>query len=161
MIIFNSHRFACEKCTSGHRAAECDHIERTLNEIKPKGRPVTQCGHCREKRRRNAHMHHKCVCGNMNSQFRSKLQGNHGKIISVTFINGPILTFWVPSQAVDILEHRWTLEKQLKITVQKKIDKKMNEQDLFFQFLASEVIEKSLPNEDLSTLLSNGVFLIF
>ena len=64
MILWGSYRFACERCLVGHRNAACGHLDRKLIEIKSKGRPATQCEHCRERRRLNhGHSHHKCMCG--------------------------------------------------------------------------------------------------
>ncbi|KAI8611667.1 hypothetical protein BC830DRAFT_640651 [Chytriomyces sp. MP71] len=42
--------FACTPCLKGHRSNSCAHYERPLVEVKGKGRPVSQCGHCRTRR---------------------------------------------------------------------------------------------------------------
>ncbi|KAJ2004622.1 copper-binding transcription factor [Coemansia sp. RSA 2322] len=66
MIFQNGKKFACEACIRGHRASTCNHKSRTLKEIRPKGRPVTQCERCRELRKsRKAHV--KCLCGELGS----------------------------------------------------------------------------------------------
>lgn len=50
-----------ETCIKGHRSSSCRHTDRALFEIKKKGRPVTQCEHCRELRK-TKQVHVKCVC---------------------------------------------------------------------------------------------------
>ena len=51
-----------ETCIKGHRSSACKHTDRPLFEIKKKGRPVTQCEHCRELRK-TKQVHVKCLCG--------------------------------------------------------------------------------------------------
>lgn len=50
-----------ETCIKGHRSSTCRHTDRPLFEIKKKGRPVTQCDHCRELRK-TKQVHVKCLC---------------------------------------------------------------------------------------------------
>jgi hypothetical protein len=50
-----------ETCIKGHRSTACKHTDRPLFEIKKKGRPVTQCEHCRELRK-TKQVHVKCIC---------------------------------------------------------------------------------------------------
>ena len=50
-----------ETCIKGHRSSSCKHTDRPLFEIKKKGRPVTQCEHCRELRK-TKQVHVKCIC---------------------------------------------------------------------------------------------------
>ncbi|KAH9836792.1 uncharacterized protein C8Q71DRAFT_59632 [Rhodofomes roseus] len=57
----NDQKFACESCIKGHRSSSCQHTDRPLFEIKKKGRPVSQCGKCRELRK-TKRMHNKCNC---------------------------------------------------------------------------------------------------
>ncbi|KAH8154144.1 uncharacterized protein LAJ45_01912 [Morchella importuna] len=53
---------ACEACIRGHRVSGCNHSDRKLLPIAKKGRPVSQCSHCRHMRKsRSAHV--KCDCG--------------------------------------------------------------------------------------------------
>ncbi|KAA1468422.1 hypothetical protein DENSPDRAFT_464247 [Dentipellis sp. KUC8613] len=61
MVYVNSQKFACESCIKGHRSSSCAHTDRPLFEIKKKGRPVSQCDHCRELRRQKR-VHSKCTC---------------------------------------------------------------------------------------------------
>ncbi|CEL09499.1 hypothetical protein ASPCAL12634 [Aspergillus calidoustus] len=64
-MLINGEKWACEACIRGHRAASCSHSERPLIIINKKGRPVSQCLHCRSLREsRSAHV--KCGCGNTN-----------------------------------------------------------------------------------------------
>ncbi len=50
-----------ETCIKGHRSSSCKHTDRPLFEIKKKGRPITQCEHCRELRK-TKQVHVKCIC---------------------------------------------------------------------------------------------------
>ncbi|KAF8873799.1 hypothetical protein CPB84DRAFT_1753160 [Gymnopilus junonius] len=60
-MIVSSKKYACETCIKGHRSSACRHTDRPLFEIKKKGRPVTQCDHCRELRK-TKQVHVKCIC---------------------------------------------------------------------------------------------------
>ncbi|KAI5778080.1 hypothetical protein EDC01DRAFT_635053 [Geopyxis carbonaria] len=53
---------ACEACIRGHRVSGCNHHDRKLLPIAKKGRPVSQCNHCRHMRKSRA-AHIKCDCG--------------------------------------------------------------------------------------------------
>ncbi|KAJ7720987.1 copper fist DNA binding domain-containing protein, partial [Mycena maculata] len=59
--LISSKKYACETCIKGHRSSACKHTDRPLFEIKKKGRPVTQCEHCRELRK-TKQVHVKCIC---------------------------------------------------------------------------------------------------
>ncbi|ORE11825.1 hypothetical protein CU097_010723 [Rhizopus azygosporus] len=61
MIIINNIKYACEKCIQGHRSSRCDHRERKLVAVRKKGRPISQCDSCREKRKIKQ-IHQKCEC---------------------------------------------------------------------------------------------------
>lgn len=50
-----------ESCIKGHRTSSCTHTDRPRLEIKKKGRPASQCGHCRELRK-TKRVHVKCMC---------------------------------------------------------------------------------------------------
>jgi len=55
-------KWACSSCLKGHRVSGCNHTDRELTLVPKKGRPVTQCHHCRlERKKRSAHV--KCDCG--------------------------------------------------------------------------------------------------
>jgi hypothetical protein len=59
--IFFSCHIASESCIKGHRSSGCKHNDRPLFEVKRKGRPITQCEHCRELRK-TKQVHVKCMC---------------------------------------------------------------------------------------------------
>ncbi|GMM30535.1 Haa1 protein [Martiniozyma asiatica (nom. inval.)] len=62
MVLINGVKYACERCIRGHRVTTCTHTDQPLMVIKPKGRPSTQCPHCKEQRRiKNSHV--VCTCG--------------------------------------------------------------------------------------------------
>ncbi|KAI0061171.1 hypothetical protein BV25DRAFT_801327 [Artomyces pyxidatus] len=61
MVLISDKKYACEACIKGHRSSTCKHTDRPLFEIKKKGRPVTQCEHCRELRK-TKQVHVKCLC---------------------------------------------------------------------------------------------------
>ncbi|KAF9076304.1 hypothetical protein BDP27DRAFT_897645 [Rhodocollybia butyracea] len=61
MVLIESKKYACETCIKGHRSSGCKHTDRPLYEIKKKGRPITQCSHCRELRAKKQ-VHVKCTC---------------------------------------------------------------------------------------------------
>ncbi|EJU01664.1 hypothetical protein DACRYDRAFT_36073, partial [Dacryopinax primogenitus] len=48
-------------CIKGHRSSTCGHTDRPLFEIKRKGRPQTQCEHCR-RLRKTRQVHVRCDC---------------------------------------------------------------------------------------------------
>ncbi|KDQ12486.1 hypothetical protein BOTBODRAFT_112907, partial [Botryobasidium botryosum FD-172 SS1] len=60
-VFVNDKKFACATCIKGHRSSTCTHSTRPLFEIKRKGRPVSQCDHCRELRK-TKQVHVKCLC---------------------------------------------------------------------------------------------------
>ncbi|KAK9355940.1 copper fist DNA binding domain-containing protein [Lipomyces doorenjongii] len=61
MVFIDGVKYACDTCIRGHRVTTCTHKDRPLTMIKPKGRPVSQCPHCREARKNHA-LHTKCDC---------------------------------------------------------------------------------------------------
>ncbi|KAM9930460.1 hypothetical protein OXX59_000485 [Metschnikowia pulcherrima] len=71
MVLLNGIKYACERCIRGHRVSSCTHTDKTLVMIKPKGRPASQCSHCREQRKvKNSHT--SCECAK-----RGKSPGQH------------------------------------------------------------------------------------
>ncbi|KAK3902678.1 hypothetical protein C8A05DRAFT_33612 [Staphylotrichum tortipilum] len=61
-MLIDGEKWACEACVRGHRVSNCQHHDRPLQHINKKGRPVSQCQHCRAMRKsRSAHT--KCDCG--------------------------------------------------------------------------------------------------
>ncbi|KAL9009719.1 MAG: hypothetical protein Q9173_005278 [Seirophora scorigena] len=61
-MLIDGEKWACEACVRGHRVSNCQHSERPLTHINKKGRPVSQCPHCRTLRKARA-SHVKCECG--------------------------------------------------------------------------------------------------
>ncbi|KAL2266054.1 hypothetical protein VTJ83DRAFT_5406 [Remersonia thermophila] len=86
-MIINGEKWACEACVRGHRVSNCQHSDRPLQHINKKGRPVSQCQHCRAMRKSRA-AHVKCDCGEKTQKcvhLRPPLEGhkascccNHG-----------------------------------------------------------------------------------
>lgn len=62
MVYIDGVKYACERCIRGHRVTTCKHTDQPLTVIKPKGRPATQCAHCREQRKMKS-LHARCICG--------------------------------------------------------------------------------------------------
>ncbi|KAI5302806.1 hypothetical protein KEM56_000336 [Ascosphaera pollenicola] len=50
-MIINGEKWACNACIRGHRVSSCSHHDRPLSHVNKKGRPVSQCQHCRGLRR--------------------------------------------------------------------------------------------------------------
>ncbi|KAG8758683.1 hypothetical protein FRC14_007600 [Serendipita sp. 396] len=61
MPIINGVKMACASCIRGHRSTTCQHLDRPMLEVRKKGRPLTQCDHCRDLRKvRQVHV--RCMC---------------------------------------------------------------------------------------------------
>ncbi|KAF9074487.1 copper fist DNA binding domain-containing protein [Rhodocollybia butyracea] len=87
MILFNEKKYACETCIKGHRTSGCRHTSRPLYEIKKKGRPITQCSHCRELRAKRQ-VHVKCICPKEEREERVFLRGLNRTLQKPAFPNG-------------------------------------------------------------------------
>ncbi|KAI6165218.1 hypothetical protein EDD17DRAFT_1450826, partial [Pisolithus thermaeus] len=74
--------YLSETCIKGHRSSACKHTDRPLYEIKKKGRPVTQCEHCRELRK-TKQVHVKCLCGQDPSGAGSEASNKKAKLPAV------------------------------------------------------------------------------
>ncbi|KAL1998253.1 hypothetical protein VTN02DRAFT_6541 [Thermoascus thermophilus] len=61
-MLIDGEKWACEACVRGHRVSSCHHSDRPLTHINKKGRPVSQCAHCRGLRKSRT-THVKCECG--------------------------------------------------------------------------------------------------
>ncbi|KAL9132716.1 MAG: hypothetical protein Q9175_006113 [Cornicularia normoerica] len=61
-MLIDGEKWACEACVRGHRVSTCQHSDRQLTHINKKGRPVSQCPHCRGLRKARA-SHVQCECG--------------------------------------------------------------------------------------------------
>ncbi|KAI9279306.1 copper fist DNA binding domain-containing protein [Sporodiniella umbellata] len=71
MIVINNIKYACEACIQGHRSSRCNHKDRDLIMVRKKGRPVSQCENCREKRKANR-VHKKCECPTKKNSLTNK-----------------------------------------------------------------------------------------
>ncbi|KAG2749682.1 hypothetical protein P692DRAFT_20833109 [Suillus brevipes Sb2] len=78
MVLVSDKKYACETCIKGHRSSACKHTDRPLFEIKKKGRPVTQCEHCRELRK-TKQVHVKCSCGSQDQGTPGAHEASHSK----------------------------------------------------------------------------------
>lgn len=76
-MIIDGEKWACEACVRGHRVSNCNHngaryawieeawltsVDRPLVHVNKKGRPVSQCAHCRGLRKTRT-THNRCECG--------------------------------------------------------------------------------------------------
>ncbi|EEQ27608.1 transcriptional activator haa1 [Microsporum canis] len=61
-MLIDGEKWACDACIRGHRVSTCNHSDRPLSHINKKGRPVSQCPHCRGLRKART-CHAKCECG--------------------------------------------------------------------------------------------------
>ncbi|KAF2153146.1 hypothetical protein K461DRAFT_267775 [Myriangium duriaei CBS 260.36] len=87
-------KWACQSCLKGHRVSGCTHTDRPLQFVPKKGRPVTQCQHCRvERKKRSAHV--KCDCG----------EKPHSKEKCIHLRNAEAAQAEPGSQLVPVLEH--------------------------------------------------------
>ncbi|RSL48834.1 hypothetical protein CEP53_009392 [Fusarium sp. AF-6] len=73
-MITNGEKYACESCIRGHRVAQCQHTDRPLQRVGKKGRPVSQCNHCRSLRTSRS-VHTRCKCGSVSRQATLRLFG--------------------------------------------------------------------------------------
>ncbi|KAM6535991.1 hypothetical protein FALCPG4_005514 [Fusarium falciforme] len=73
-MITNGEKYACESCIRGHRVAQCQHTDRPLQRVGKKGRPVSQCNHCRTLRTSRS-VHTNCKCGSASRQATLKQFG--------------------------------------------------------------------------------------
>ncbi|KAK6516156.1 hypothetical protein TWF506_006068 [Arthrobotrys conoides] len=77
-MIIDGITWACETCIRGHRSANCQHIERPLQPLGRKGRPVSQCHHCRSLRHSRS-LHTRCKCELMARNGASEANGKRCK----------------------------------------------------------------------------------
>ncbi|TGZ78188.1 copper-fist-domain-containing protein [Ascodesmis nigricans] len=72
-MLIDGKKMACEACIRGHRVSGCQHRDRKLVEIAKKGRPVTQCQHCRSLRKSRS-THVKCECSALAAAKKARAQ---------------------------------------------------------------------------------------
>ncbi|KAH9267404.1 hypothetical protein BASA84_000663 [Batrachochytrium salamandrivorans] len=114
MLLYDTLKFSCQRCQAGHRSAVCIHLDRRVEEIKAKGRPVSQCGHCRAKRQRGVgHSHHRCRCGD-------KPPKSLRASVEVAFASGLVLCFEPRNNDVDKVRKMVDRKEPFHITVVKK-----------------------------------------
>ncbi|KAK8034677.1 Copper resistance protein CRF1 [Apiospora rasikravindrae] len=78
-MLIDGEKWACEACVRGHRVSNCQHADRPLQHINKKGRPVSQCQHCRAMRKSRA-SHVKCDCGEKTHKcqhLQQTVEGHH------------------------------------------------------------------------------------
>ncbi|KAJ5993728.1 hypothetical protein N7451_009452 [Penicillium sp. IBT 35674x] len=73
-MIIEGEKWACEACVRGHRVSSCHHGDRPLTHINKKGRPVSQCTHCRGLRKSRT-THVRCECGDKKKKSDSDCHG--------------------------------------------------------------------------------------
>ncbi|PVG02192.1 hypothetical protein CPB86DRAFT_870483 [Serendipita vermifera] len=59
--VIDGVKMACAACIRGHRSTSCQHTDRPLLEVRKKGRPMSQCEHCRDLRKVKQ-VHVRCNC---------------------------------------------------------------------------------------------------
>ncbi|KAJ5548252.1 hypothetical protein N7513_005486 [Penicillium frequentans] len=74
-MIIEGEKWACEACVRGHRVSSCHHGDRPLTHINKKGRPVSQCTHCRGLRKSRT-THVRCECGDKKKKSDSDCHGD-------------------------------------------------------------------------------------
>ncbi|RKF56256.1 putative copper fist dna binding domain protein [Erysiphe neolycopersici] len=75
-MIIAGEKWACEACVRGHRVSNCQHSDRPLQHINKKGRPVSQCQHCRTLRKsRSAHVRCDCSSEKIHTKEKSTVEG--------------------------------------------------------------------------------------
>ncbi|KAJ5225578.1 hypothetical protein N7468_006803 [Penicillium chermesinum] len=75
-MLIDGEKWACEACVRGHRVSSCHHSDRPLTHINKKGRPVSQCTHCRGLRKSRT-THVRCECGDKKK--KSDSSDGHGE----------------------------------------------------------------------------------
>ncbi|KAJ9290910.1 hypothetical protein DTO021C3_1504 [Paecilomyces variotii] len=82
-MLIDGEKWACEACVRGHRVSSCHHSDRPLTHINKKGRPVSQCTHCRGLRKSRT-THVKCECGDKKKNNSNNNNNNHSESDSPT-----------------------------------------------------------------------------
>ncbi|ODQ67349.1 copper-fist-domain-containing protein [Nadsonia fulvescens var. elongata DSM 6958] len=65
MVLIDGIKYACQRCIRGHRVKSCIHTDAVLTAVRSKGRPTSQCHHCRENRKLKS-LHISCNCNASN-----------------------------------------------------------------------------------------------
>ncbi|CAI7670427.1 unnamed protein product [Penicillium palitans] len=77
-MLIDGEKYACEACVRGHRVSSCHHSDRQLTHINKKGRPVSQCTHCRGLRKSRT-THTQCDCGEKKKKEDCHTGISHGR----------------------------------------------------------------------------------
>ncbi|KAL1969970.1 hypothetical protein VTN77DRAFT_6375 [Rasamsonia byssochlamydoides] len=77
-MLIDGEKWACEACVRGHRVSSCHHSDRPLTHINKKGRPVSQCPHCRGLRKSRT-THVKCECGDKKKDHNNNNNNNNAQ----------------------------------------------------------------------------------
>lgn len=96
-MIVSGTKHACATCIRGHRSSSCTHADRPLFEIRKKGRPVSQCPHCRDLRKIKS-CHTRCECGETSAEQSksSKCKCHSGQPCSCA---GPVQVYqYIPTE---------------------------------------------------------------
>ncbi|KAI5861338.1 hypothetical protein GGS23DRAFT_147167 [Durotheca rogersii] len=112
-MLIDGEKWACEACVRGHRVSNCQHSDRPLQHINKKGRPVSQCQHCRAMRKsRSSHV--KCDCGEKThkcAHLKQTVEGhkdscccNHGGRCTCSHKKEPSLDTVPESESDDAIE---------------------------------------------------------
>ena len=155
MIQWKSINFACLKCITGHRPWSCQHLNRPVTEVKPKGRPSSQCTTCKSKRQGSG-SHHKCKCG-------EKPVLEYRENVQVTFKDSElVLSLSVESLPFKDLETAQSECKQTPETTLNVCDKSLQiSQSLLLQIVTVSLIKEPLPESELERIRNApGTFLL-
>lgn len=87
MVLVEGKKYSCETCIKGHRSSNCKHTDRPLFEIQKKGRPPTQCAHCRALRK-TRQVHVKCMCASANPKEDAVKKGTDKILETPAFPHG-------------------------------------------------------------------------
>ncbi|KAK2761743.1 hypothetical protein FQN54_001571 [Arachnomyces sp. PD_36] len=110
-MLIDGEKYACEACVRGHRVSSCHHSDRPLSYVHKKGRPVTQCQHCRGGRKSKS-THVKCECGEKtHTKVECTAPGNKREQTSGGAV-GEAICERLSEQAVDVVSDHDTVQNQ-------------------------------------------------
>ncbi|BGO98676.1 Copper-fist domain-containing protein [Rhodotorula toruloides] len=105
MVLIDGVKYACQQCIKGHRSSKCTHTTRPLVEIKKKGRPTSQCAHCRELRKTKS-VHARCDCAAREAEQKQQakvLPNGLVDAVNASSSSAPPLTATAPSGVTRLL----------------------------------------------------------
>ncbi|CDR43660.1 RHTO0S08e04126g1_1 [Rhodotorula toruloides] len=105
MVLIDGVKYACQQCIKGHRSSKCTHTTRPLVEIKKKGRPTSQCAHCRELRKTKS-VHARCDCAAREAEQKQQakiLPNGLVDAVNASSSSGAPLTATAPSGVTRLL----------------------------------------------------------